>query len=295
MGKGAIYSAVLHLVIVLLAVFGLPWLFDSDEIIEATPVSMVSADQLNELLREAKEQPKEKPPEPPEPPKPEEAKIPEPPAPAPEPEPEPIAEPEIAEVVPVPEPVIAEPVPEPPPPEPLPVEEPQKIAVAKPVPPQKPKPPKKDKKKPEDKAKEEATDSMSALLNKLSTQQSATLPEPSAEDTEPQQTAIQVQLTFGEENAIRDYIHGCWFSDNGKPGFVDMVATIQIDVNPDGSVRQAEVAPMDRLRMQSDAFFRAFVEDARRAVLKCDRLPMPQSQRYQDVSRINLRFSGRDY
>jgi len=97
MGKGAILSGLLHLAVVLLAVFGLPWLYDTNEVLETTPVTVISEAQFAELKnqkppaqRKKQEQPKDKE-IPPAPPAPEVAQPqPEPDEPAP-PEPAPAA------------------------------------------------------------------------------------------------------------------------------------------------------------------------------------------------------------
>src|SRR5262249_60724220 len=99
MGKSAVLSGLLHLAVVLLAVFGLPWLYDTNEVLQATPVSVISEGQFAALQsktppaqKKKQEQPKDQeiPPAPPAPevaqpePEPEE---PPPPEPAPQPEP----------------------------------------------------------------------------------------------------------------------------------------------------------------------------------------------------------------
>lgn len=292
MGRSAIYSAGLHLAIVLVAVFGLPWLFDTNEVIEVTPVSIVSADQLNDLMREAKERPKPPEVKPPEPPKPEEVKIPEPPAPAPEPEPEPIPEPEVAEEIPVPEPVIAEPEPLPEPePEPLPVEQPQKVAVAKPTPPQKPIPPKKDKKKPEETPKEEGADSMSALLNKLNKEQSATPPQPVQEaDVDPEEYTGP-PLSEGEKDLIRQQITDSWLVDIGMQGIEDMSVEIRVRMNPDGSVQSAVA---DGSGNNGHPNWPILAESAVRAVYKSSPIRMPPDKPYEAWATMTLHFDVRE-
>jgi len=195
MGKSAVLSGLLHLAIVLLAIFGLPWLYEPNEVIEATPIAVISDAQFDQLKNAKKppaqkqkkpDQPKEAlaiPPAPKAPDLPEPVVAPEPapeatPAPQPEPPPAPQAE---APPPPAPEPpppappppepatpptaqdqqeqqaVIAPPEPTPPP-EPAPIvpQEPQQpIAQAKPLPPQKPKPPKKKEAAKKDKPKDQ--------------------------------------------------------------------------------------------------------------------------------------------
>jgi TonB family protein len=294
MGRSAIYSAGLHLAIVLVAVFGLPWLFDSDEIIEATPVTIVSPDQLNEMLKESKVERKReqeeppKPPKPPEPPKPEEVKAPEPPAPQPEPVTPP--EPEVVEPEPVPEPVIAEPESLPQEPEPLPAEQPQKVAVAKPVPPQKPKPPKKNKKKVEEKPKEEPADSMSVLLDKLNKQQEPAPPQPTQEAAVAAEEYTGPPLSEGEKDMIREQIEQNWLVDVGMQGIEEMSVDIRVRMNPDGSVQSAAI---DNSSNTGHPNWPILAESALRAVYKSSPLRMPPEKPYEAWATMTLHFDAR--
>src|SRR5215468_7017343 len=94
MGKGAVLSGLLHLAVVLLAVFGLPWLYEPNEVIEAIPISVVSDAQFNEMRNAEKPPAQQQKPEKPT----QEAAIPPAPKapdlPEPTPEPEPQAQPE---------------------------------------------------------------------------------------------------------------------------------------------------------------------------------------------------------
>jgi hypothetical protein len=45
MGKGAVFSGLLHLAVVLLTVFGLPWLYDTNEVLQMTQISVISEAQ----------------------------------------------------------------------------------------------------------------------------------------------------------------------------------------------------------------------------------------------------------
>src|SRR5271169_6169741 len=99
--RGSIYSAMLHLAVILIAYFGLPHLFEKPiDIEEAIPVDVVTiADKTSPPKAEVKPEPPPPAPPLPEPPKQEIAK-PEPPVP-PEPQPEP-PKPEPAQVAQVP-------------------------------------------------------------------------------------------------------------------------------------------------------------------------------------------------
>jgi len=209
MGNSAVLSGLLHLAVVLLAIFGLPWLYERNEVIEATPIAVVSEAQFDQMSQAKKppaqqkktDQPKEtaippapKAPDLPEPEVQAEAPAPEPQPEPPPPQPEPPPPQQQAETPPPPEPappppepetppaaqdqqpqqaVVAPPPPTPPPPAPAPVipQEPQ-IAEAqpKPLPPQKPKPPKKKETEKKDKPKQQAPEEdTSSFLQNLET------------------------------------------------------------------------------------------------------------------------------
>ena len=121
MGKSAVLSGLLHLAVVVLAIVGLPWFYEPNEILEATPIAVVSEAQFDQMKDAKKPPAQQKKPEKP----PQEAAIPQAPKapdlPEPTPEPEPQAQPEPPpqpEVPPQPEPQAAPPAPEPAPPAP---------------------------------------------------------------------------------------------------------------------------------------------------------------------------------
>jgi TonB family protein len=328
MSSGAIFSGLLHLAIILIVIFGLPWWYEPTEIIEATPVTVVSADQLAQLQK-SQRQPAQKQPTPPKdttiPQAPKAPALPEPepePEPAPAPEPEPKTQPEPAptvEVPPEPQPeqpppepepapapqdeteqqaVIAPPVPTPePPPEPVVPQEPQVAgAQPKPLPPQKPKPPKKKKaeEKPKEKPKEEQAepDFASALIDKLSkkSKKQASQPEQTQDAALPPADYDGPPLTEGEKDMIRQQIEQAWLVDPGMPGLDKMTVDIKVQMNPDGSVQSARI---DESTNNGDPNWRIFAEATRRAVLKASPLRMPPEKPYEAWSKMTLHFDPR--
>jgi hypothetical protein len=159
-----------------------------------------------------------------------------------------------------PEPKPPEPKPEPKPPEP------------KPEPP-KPKPP---EPKP-DKKKQDAE--FDALLRNLSTRQpTPDKPEkPKLQRPVPQQQAMASsqpiaplgsQLTTSELDFIRQQIQDCWNEPVGAQDVQTMYADIQVQMNPDGTVRSAQIIRTNN---------QTFAESARRAPLaaECHQLKVP--------------------
>jgi len=309
MGKGAILSGLLHLAVVLLAVFGLPWLYDTNEVLQATPVSVISEAQFADLKnqkppaqqKKKQEQPKEQeiPPAPPAPdvappePEPEELA---PPEPAP---PEPVAEPEPPPEPPQQQVVAPEPQPEPKP-QPVPPPEPQVAeAQPKPVPPKKPDPPKKKedpkKKKEKDKPKQEqvATDDTSFLKDiekKLKKNQKKSQPT-QQQAALPQDNYDGPPLSEGEKDMIREQVRANWFTDYGMQGLEDMIVVLNVQMNPDGSVVSADI---DRSSSNGYPTWPIFAESCQRAVLKSSPLRMPPEKPYAAWRVMKLRFSARD-
>ena len=328
MGKGAVLSGFLHLAVLLLAVFGLPWLSNTEEVLQATPVTTISAEQFAELQSKTppaeKKQDKPKDQEiPPAPPAPEvaqpqpEAEEPAPPEPPPAAEPappapqppqqaeqqqEPAAQPEPPQP-PQPEPQVIAPQPEPPKPEPVPAEAP-KVAEAqpKPVPPKKPAPPKKkdepkkkeEAAKPKDKPKEEqvADDSSSWLKNLDKKLKQKQQPQPKPTQTQQAEAepdpGIPQRLPFGEEDAIRRQIEPHWNYNPGLPGIEKMRVELIVTMNPDGSVQKVEFA--DPQAVFADPNFRAFAESAQRAVYVTQHIKMPPNRSYDVWRRIYMDF-----
>ncbi len=322
MGKGAVLSGLLHLAVVLLAVFGLPWLYNTNEVLQATPVSVISEAQFAELKNQKppaqqkkQDQPKnqEIPPAPKAPdvaqPEPEAAE-PTPPEPAPQPQPPPEppqqAEQQQPAVQPEPPPELQQVVtPEPPPqpkPEPIPPPEPQVAeAQPKPVPPKKPNPPKKkdepkkkeDTKKDKPKDEQVASDDTSFLKDiekKLKknqkkfqpTQQQAALP---------QDNYYGPPISEGEKDIIRQQIKQNWIIDIGMQGLEDMTVNVNVRMNPDGSVQSATI---DQSSSNGHPNWPIYAESCQRAVLKSSPLRMPPDKPYEAWATMTLVFNARD-
>jgi hypothetical protein len=297
MRKYAAISAVFHVVVFVIAWFGVPDLFrrdlpeDKPLIVEVLPISSITnAPPPRPEPPKVVEAPK--PPEPkPEPPKPEPPKVVEAPKPPP-PKPEP----------PPPPPPAAAPPP-PPPPAPAPRAE----TPLPPPPKQRPEPPKPAKQvaqaeQPPQKQKQQAFDLNNMLrdLTKAKPQPQTTPPQPS-----PQQQAQvapraasnaphnpNIPLSMTEEDAIRQRIVQNWNLDIGAKGIETFFVELQLMVTPDGTVQDARI-----VRTQGDPpdALRGFAEGARRAALRSSPLPLPASKASQMTGgNLYLTFSARD-
>jgi hypothetical protein len=301
MTRGAIYSAILHLSVFLLALFGLPSLL-RDESLEVRAIT-VDVVTIDEETAAPKIDPEPAPAEPePEPEPKQEAALPPP-------------EPPQIEPPPAPEPPRVE-TPPPPPPEPLKQPEPTPEPELKPEPPPKPKkaeetPPEVTKPpqttpilKPklsvkEKKEEKKKVDFESVLRSVAETEQQRptkkTGPEPEVQRPPPQTaTAFSNKLTVSELDAIRHQIEQCWNVPVGARDVENLIVELSVDMNPDATVRQVRLID-NAGQYQSNAFFRAAADSAIRAMLnpRCSPLQLPLDK-YDTWRTFTLNFNPKD-
>jgi hypothetical protein len=306
MRTGALYSAILHGVALAVLIFGLPW-FAEPLNQSIVPVELVVLDTAE--TAKVKVEPK---PEPePEPKAEEKAPEPEPeqqqaklePAPAPPPAPEP-------EVKPAPEPVAEPPAPEakqepepeppPPPPEAKPEPKPKEAVKPPPLPKRRPEPkiamPMPEKKEPEKKKEPPKPDRLTSILRNVEKMKDQPSPAPQAKAPKaPEAGPARPQVSAVQQNemirAIQQQVSRCWRLDPGAREAEDLIVEIRVQLNPDGSVRSADV--VDVVRMVQDAYFRSAAENAKRAIDACSPFHLPLRQ--YDVWRdLTLRFNPRE-
>ena len=92
------------------------------------------------------------------------------------------------------------------------------------------------------------------------------------------QTKVIAPLGLSELDRLRKHISDCWQPPIGAKGADRLKVDIQVKLEKDGSVKQAEIA--DRGRYSTDVLYRAAANAARRAVLDCQPLPLPP-EKYQ--------------
>lgn len=283
MRNGIVISAVIHVTALWVSFVGVPeWMRSDPEIIEqAVIVELVTISEETRAARPKPEKVKEDKP----PPSPREKPEPPPVAEAPPPVP---VEPEVEVAVVVPDV------------KPLPA---QKKPVAKPK--RKPKPPtrKTAKRSPDapQKAKSKKykfdPDRIAALIDKTPRKQ-ATQESPETLQVQPKITSRTAQplegqpLTLSEVDALRAQIERCWIVQAGARYAEDLVVTLRVFLNPDGSLR-SEPKVVEGDRLAADPFFRAAAESAIRAVLKCEPFKMPVTK-YDRWREIELTFDPRE-
>ncbi|NKB48902.1 MAG: hypothetical protein GKS02_06005 [Alphaproteobacteria bacterium] len=278
MRSGVFTSISAHLLVVVIAQFGLPHLFTPPEVaITIIPVELI----LDDVSA----------PPPPATPEPEpDVAAPPPPPPEPEPEPEPPAEPEVVEAPPPP-PEKPEPPKKEPPKEPEKVKpKPSELTRAKPQ--SKPKPPKPPK------PLRDFADILKDLPPEKTPPKDQVAEAPKDKD-EPTPTPPQIndQASATEidrlRQMIRQQIEPCWSPPIGAVGAEDLAVAILIRVDQRGFVTDARVVNVEA--MARNTYVQAAADAARRAVLnpRCQPFELPQ-KRYDLWKEIRFNFDPRE-
>ncbi|MBF0270360.1 MAG: TonB C-terminal domain-containing protein [Alphaproteobacteria bacterium] len=294
MERGAIYSAILHVAVILFAWFGLPQLTiappepDRPIIVELAEIGDITNPPPAPQLQQGEKEPE---PPKPEPPKPEPAK-PEPPKPAPPPPPPP---PKPAEPAPPPEPapMPKEKAPEPKKPE---ADKPSPLAEVKPK--KKPEPPPddfiKNVLKSVDKAKpQQQADDFEKTLKKLadSSPKKDDKPQPPAQPAKAQAGSpasnLNDKFTLTETDFIRAYIQKNWNPPVGAKDVV--VVVVSFTMRPDGTFYDLRYEN----QKSGDTLWQSFADSARRALLLSQPIPLPPGKIRTD-ERFVLNFDPRE-
>ena len=195
--------------------------------------------------------------------------------------------------------------PEPPKPDPKPAapEAEAEALLPSPKPQQKPKPPEPPKQEPQQ-------DQLTSVLKNVAKlkPQAAAPPAPDAPKSDTNKIgatnvmdggqsgfgpALSDRLTISAEDALRRQIQQCWNVPAGARNVETLVVEVLIEVNPDRTVRAAQV--VDQGRASSDTFYRAAAEAALRALRnpRCNPLELPPDQ-YEQWKTIRFTFDPRD-
>ena len=102
-------------------------------------------------------------------------------------------------------------------------------------------------------------------------------------------------LTISEIDAFRDQIQRCWSVPAGAVDARNLVVSLLIFLNPDGSLARApEIIDRARMDRPGQEFFRAAAESAVRAVLKCEPYDMLPVEIYEFWREIELKFDPQE-
>lgn len=275
MQRGALFSGIFHLTVILLAWFGLPRMIvtppepEKPIIIELAQIGDITNPPPAPQIQPAPDPEPAKPEPPkPEPPKPEPQKAPPPPPPPP---------PKPAEPAPPPEPA---PKPKEKAPEPKP-EAPKSSPLAEVKPKTKPEPPAEDfiknVLKSVDKPKpQQQSDEFDKMLKKMadSAPKKDEKPQPQAQPAKQAPagspiSSMNQQYTITEQDFIRAYIEKNWSPPVGAKEVI--IVIVSFTLRPDGSITDVRYE-----NQRSDTLWQSFADSARRAILLSSPIPIPQ-------------------
>lgn len=278
--RGLRYSAGLHAAVILLTIFGLPALFDLTRdpqpqafTVEILPISELSNVKNSQRTptKKPKEQQKPKEQKKPEPPKPKEKE---------KPKPKPVPKVKVEEK-----------------PEPEPIPEPKKEEKK-----EKKKEEPKKKEKPKEKPKKEQPEDPDAILKAVMKELSESLnaPEEQAKDdsSDTQSKSDRydptMPLSISEMDMVRSQVAKYWDVPAGAKDAHNLIVTVDVKLNPDGSVISASISPGDYARYASDSFFRAAADKAVRAVHMASPLKNLPQDKYGTWKEMEITFNPKD-
>ena len=262
--RGRLYSGVMHLLFVVIAIVGLPTFFSKplpDEpaavSVEILPISAISNIKPAESVSEPKK----------------EDKKPEPKKPSP--------------------PVKTTEAPPPPPPEKMADKPKEKVPD-----------PKKEEKKPEPKKDEKKTkpkeDDFAAVLKAVKEtakkEKTEAKDKKEAKDDSAESKSIstkynaELPMSMSEKDVIMSQLAKCWFPPIGAKDAQDLVVVIDAEYGSDGSYIKVELASESLARYNADGFFRAAADAALRAVKVCSPLKNLPPEKYDTWRVMELRF-----
>ncbi len=178
---------------------------------------------------------------------------------------------------------------EPPPP---PDETASEPAIKKPPPPPVPKMKPQTQQPAEKPPKKNTSDDFSALLNQLAAPSAAPANARVAQRTTKgigQQDAMTMDLV----DALRNQIAQCWNAPVGSPHPEQLIVSLEVFLNPDGSVAQPPQLTGDsQAAAASDPFMRAAADAAKRAIYVCAPYKLP-GDRYSTWRDLDVTFDPR--
>lgn len=271
--KSLTYSAIMHVVLFLFVVFGLPSLFDRTRDLEeqAITAEILPISTVSNVRPSAQPKPEEQQPTPP----------------------KPVSQPKPAK-------------PTPPPPKPVEVQKPEPKAEPLPKPKEKPKAQEKPKEEPKEKPKAQEkpkekpkeAPTLDQILKDIKAKADQQQPKQAQAVENPSDKPAKgpfnptMPLSLSEKDAIRQQIQRHWNIPAGAKDAMNLVVLLNIKLNRDGTVRSVDV--VDKGRYGSDSFFRAAADSAMRAVRQASPLQGLSQEKFDSWEELELNFDPKE-
>ncbi len=134
---------------------------------------------------------------------------------------------------------------------------------------------------------------IAALIDK-SKEEKAEVVKANDDVTQDQVRNVEIsKLTLSEEDALKAQIFGCWSIPLGLPYDENLLVRIKLNLKPDGSVTKTEILDHARMNKPGQNFYKVLAESALRAVRLCQPLRVPSSG-YERWKELQLNFDARE-
>ncbi len=158
---------------------------------------------------------------------------------------------------------------------------------------------KKPEKKPEKKQKEDDLDSILKSVQETAKAEESKHPteqvvkDPNKNKAVSQTYDSSKPLSMSEKDAIRQQFIRCWHMPAGAKDAGNLIVTLRIQTAQDGTVTSVDMAG-DQGRYNSDTFFRAAADSAIRAVRKCSPIKNLPADKFGSWHDMELTFDPKD-
>ena len=134
---------------------------------------------------------------------------------------------------------------------------------------------------------------IAALIDKSKVESAETIKKNDKVTQDQQKNVENAKLSLSEEDALKAQIFGCWSIPLGLPYNENLLVRIKLQLNPDGTVSQSEILDHARMNKPGQGFYKVLAESALRAVKLCQPLRVPTTG-YERWKELQLNFDARE-
>ena len=134
---------------------------------------------------------------------------------------------------------------------------------------------------------------IAALIDKSKIESAETIKKTDKVTQDQQKNVENVGLSLSEEDALKAQIFGCWSIPLGLPYNENLLVRIKLQLEPDGTVSQSEILDHARMNKPGQGFYKVLAESALRAIKLCQPLRVPTTG-YERWKELQLNFDARE-
>ena len=126
---------------------------------------------------------------------------------------------------------------------------------------------------------------IAALIDKSKVESAETIKKNDKVTQDQQKNVENLGLSLSEEDALKAQIFGCWSIPLGLPYNENLLVRIKLQLEPDGTVSQSEILDHARMNKPGQGFYKVLAESALRAIRICQPLRVPPTgyEKWKDL------------